>query len=81
MRFWMKYPEIASVPPSSTKSFQVSASRAACVLPEREVAARNYDSGCTGETQGTLEKKHTVEQGVEEKAGHMHTELIITVAL
>jgi len=50
------------------------------VLPEREVAARDCDSGYTGETQGTSEKKHTVEQEVEEIAGCIHMELIIIVA-
>lgn len=51
------------------------------MLPEREVAARDYDSGYIGETLwGTLEKKHTVEQEVEERAGRIHMELIIIVA-
>lgn len=48
--------------PSSSRSFQGRAGRAGCVLPVREVAARGYDSGCTGETQGTSKRKHTVER-------------------
>lgn len=33
--FWMMYPEVAPVHPSRTKSSQVSASRAGCVLPKK----------------------------------------------
>lgn len=50
------------------------------MLPEREVTAGGYDSGCTGETQGTSQRKHKVEPGVAETAGRVHMELIIGVA-
>lgn len=33
--FWVRYPEIGPVHPSRTKSSQVSASRAGCVLPKK----------------------------------------------
>ena len=64
--FWVKCPEMAPVPPCRTKSSQVNASGARCLLRKKgESQLSNiWQLGpirvvANGEIWGTLENKHT----------------------